>query len=835
MLMKTMKLFYALLLTGSLAGLAACTDKEEIEGDGHGFDEATFSVTATNVGNTEATFTLSQTGNAEATYYGFLSDDLSSKASDLIAAEISSLSVTRHILMKGTNEVSVKGLRQGGRNYRYIVTGLLANGTTYNEPVEAVIETTGNYTTGTLAVSVAGIAAQTPTFSISGVDGLAAYAVLEKEVAAGFASEKVLFNALFDEIDNLAVINADQDNCKWSKLEPGDYVVYALGLNEDETALEGFQPTLNYAKAEFTVEEVLDPEQEYLAYIGTWYDADGNEYTLTQKDVNASYTMTGLDADITVLYENKGIKFSGEEALGTTTDGLPIYLFGIDADGYAEDASQNDADPYILATGALADGKIAVTGSEYEAVYSGTTYEEVIVGLVVYSYDEAEGKLYSLAETPTVLQLPASLSKEKPGDQPGDDTYSKYLGNWTITRGSVTDTWTISVKEEGVSYNIDGVEGFSADDGMTIEAKFENDNLVIYTQTLGTWTHSSYGTVEDNLYGNIIANDTKYRITGTYVAATGTISADGQTIELTPGKVNIASLGGEFDIAGIQFYGVLTDEGENQGKALYYNADYTTLPNTLTKVGGNETGPYTLFLGDWTITRGSVTDTWTISVKEEGVSYNIDGVEGFSADDGMTIEAKFENDNLVIYTQTLGTWTHSSYGTVEDNLYGNIIANDTKYRITGTYVAATGTISADGQTIELTPGKVNIASLGGEFDIAGIQFYGVLTDEGENQGKALYYNADYTTLPNTLTAATAGGSSVRIDKQASARIGGLALNAGSTARRTFASHGEKSNGQLEKASGVKAERKDKSAAPQTRGSKVSRESKSSSILAGHKA
>ena len=352
-----------------------------------------------------------------------------------------------------------------------------------------------------------------------------------------------------------------------------------IGLEEDEEAIEGFEPTLTYAKAEFTVEPIIEPEEEYLAYIGTWYDEKGNEYTLTQDVVNASYIMTGLDADIPVLYENKGIKFSGEEKLGSTTEGYSIYLFGLDQEGYAEDASQNDDDPYILATGAMEDNKIAIAGSEYEAIYDGDSYDEVIVGLIVYGVDESNNKLYRLAETPAVLSLPASLSKDKPGVE---DVYSKFIGSWTITRGEATDTWIISAKEEGKSFNIDGVEGFSGEESITIEGKFEDDKLVVYAQTLNSWTHKSYGTVENHLMGNVVVDENKYRINGDYALFAGTLSADGKTIEMTPGTVTVESLGGELTLAGLQFYGVLTDEGPNKGAALYYNADYTTLPNTLT-------------------------------------------------------------------------------------------------------------------------------------------------------------------------------------------------------------------------------------------------------------
>ncbi len=164
---------------------------------------------------------------------------------------------------------------------------------------------------------------------------------------------------------------------------------------------------------------------------------------------------------------------------------------------------------------------------------------------------------------------------------------------------------------------------------------------------------------------------------------------------------------------------------------------------------------------------------------------------------------------------------------------GNVVVNEKKYRINGDYALFAGTLSADGKTIEMTPGTVTVESLGGELTLAGLQFYGVLTDEGPNKGAALYYNTDYTTLPNTLTASTESPSSVSVSKQAVAIMGTPALNS-STTIRTFSFAGDKTKGNLEKSSAVKAEKK--VSAPKTRGTKkTTHESKSSSIIAGHKA
>lgn len=92
------------------------------------------------------------------------------------------------------------------------------------------------------------------------------------------------------------------------------------------------------------------------------------------------------------------------------------YIFcGVDADEYIEFGGPEQKE--VLAWGVLDEnGALNIIGNEYEAVYSGTTYDEVIVSLSCYAYRRTtkdnykEGDIYSFNSV-TPINLPAVFTK----------------------------------------------------------------------------------------------------------------------------------------------------------------------------------------------------------------------------------------------------------------------------------------------------------------------------------------------------------------------------------------------------------------------------------------
>lgn len=757
-----MKLFNWLLIPSLAVAMIACTDDEEIEGDGHGFDEVTFFLKEVSVDNTSVTVEASVEGNKEATYYCFLTADVSSPVYEIISSHLKTITVNRHILSSGKTTHTTDGLRQGGKKYRYIMTGLLANGQSYNEPAIFEFETKGDFQKAEWSLARPNPENQPTVVQISGIPTDYVYGFMTK--------------AEWDATDIKAIVNADLDSKNYmvSKedqtvslaiSESGAYVLYAYGIDENAA------PTLEYNYLEFTATQI--DYSGYEAFLGTWYDANGNKFVISEKDFGASFTVKGFDMDVVAGYQAGTIKLYYVECGTDAATGLPAYLFGIDQDDYLEDASQNAAEAYLLATGQVTENGISIAGQVYDAVYSGTTYNEQIVGLQVLAYDEASGKVYETGKKIS-LALPVTLSETSPTPpDPGTPvSYEDFLGEWTITRGGETDTWKISQNVAGESYTITGVESVNE---IPVAALYDSANkaLLIPDQIIGNITDPDLGPMEVSAHGKILYQGKEYYVTSSdyndpYIIATGVMSADKSTISLTPETVSISDIG-ELDIIGLQLFGEVL-EGTNKGKVYGFSDNYTALPNTLDKVGGggggggdNPDSSYSAFLGNWTVQRGSETDTWTISKKVEGVSYTILGIESVTLDDGspdesMAVEATFDSatSSMVINAQDLTSWTHSSYGPIQDQLRGNIMKDNKKSSVTGTYVICTGVVTGDGSTIELTPGTVDLSG-GGSYDIIGLQFYGKIL-EGQYAGYSLYYNEDYTALPNTLTKAGANSA-----------------------------------------------------------------------------
>lgn len=150
----------------------------------------------------------------------------------------------------------------------------------------------------------------------------------------------------------------------------------------------------------------------YNGWIGTWECSDGS-ITLAQKSEGSSYTMTGFgDYEIPVYYDSStgGIEFRGA-VIGEDTV-YTYYFAGQDDGDYMEVGDSQNS--YLLAKASLSsDGKTASLVSHvYDAVYSGTTYHEVIVMLTVWGVplDSSDEYVYTFKNI-IKLTVPTTLTK----------------------------------------------------------------------------------------------------------------------------------------------------------------------------------------------------------------------------------------------------------------------------------------------------------------------------------------------------------------------------------------------------------------------------------------
>ena len=196
---------------------------------------------------------------------------------------------------------------------------------------------------------------------------------------------------------------------------------------------------------------------------------------------------------------------------------------------------------------------------------------------IVYGVREAEqtGGNRILSYEYAVLEY----TYTKPSDEP-TDAYKAWLGKWSVTDESKTDTWIISAKENNASYNISGLVARTAE-AFTVVGLFNTDGtLSIKAQKgIGTTTYkASDGNTYDvtlNFYGRKESSGSVY--TGTYNLLKATLD------ESNPNAATLAPAGSTYFY--YSFYGSYVNaNGETKGVG--YGTRSATA--TMTRVASDE-------------------------------------------------------------------------------------------------------------------------------------------------------------------------------------------------------------------------------------------------------
>ena len=330
--------------------------------------------------------------------------------------------------------------------------------------------------------------------------------------------------------------------------------------------------------------------------------------------------------------------------------------------------------------------------------------------------------------------------------------YEKWLGTWSVPRGDYVDTWTITENVPGQSYTIvgiDGCDGTGQAPEVKIVATFDasDGSMSVATQACGTYTASSYGEANLNLYGI----GPQYYYTGNYKIFTGTLNDD-DTATLTPGTVKSGS------VTLVGFF-ILIEPIEGSDKYVFNNNVETPLPNTITHLsqgegsgegGGGDTGggsAYEKWLGSWSVDGG----TLVISQDVANSSYSVSGFADF------TIKAGFDasTGDLLFQGQYLD----------EDDTYEYYFAGqDTdEYMELGdqskSYLLARASLSSDGKSASIVSHEYDAVYSGTTYHekIAMMTIWGVPTDE-EDEYVYTFNGVLQVNVPGTMTKAS--GSNV---------------------------------------------------------------------------
>ena len=178
-------------------------------------------------------------------------------------------------------------------------------------------------------------------------------------------------------------------------------------------------------------------------------------------------------------------------------------------------------------------------------------------------------------------------------------SYDSWLGTWSVPRAGSTDPWIIESVEDyvdandwlkdyvGKAYVFSGIEHDPdyEDDAFFLDFDEDYGAIVFYTDTLGTYTHSTYGKVVLTIMAWASDSDGVYPISGGYPIFVGMHNDDG-TAGIYPYTLTLSG-GTEVTPDRFSYVGYI-QTGQYKGYYLRYQNydDMTMLPNTLTRKSG---------------------------------------------------------------------------------------------------------------------------------------------------------------------------------------------------------------------------------------------------------
>ena len=545
-----------------------------------------FSAVASNITKNSVDLAVEYSAKQEdLTWYGFYTTDMTTPASALIVAEVAGLTPAQW--QTGAQTVHLSDLTPE-TDYRYIVTGINAEGT-YGIPAVTKFSTlTEAYDNTVFTVTTGEITAYTASLVIT-------HNGWESFEYCGFLTED-----LETPIAELPV-PADADQHLMSGRERTVVLADLSALKEYRYVVVGRVNGNDYGtrgEAFFTTgDDVIN--LAYADFLGEW-KINGSIVTISAKENGSTYTIEG--------FPGSGSTRGGVSAIVGTYDSANGQLYVEDQDlAQYNDPSTNNYGPLKdffagAVQSTMSDGSqqywpnYPFQTSEKSRVFSfvgkedGTFelrpaegVEATAFGWVILTGTYAgRGNTYN-----TIVELPAAVEKL---DKVAAD-YADFLGNWNF--GS--DVITISLKQSGSTYSITGFFGqdeiFGDQKVLTGNYDAAKHEFYIMEQKLGefhTADHeefgsNQYGWCDDYFSGYFpygsggyfaypFNTDSPVRIFTAYLNNSG-------EMEVTPGSCTYGTF------TALDFIWVIR-EGSNAGKGNNYNGDYgTMIPEKMTRAG----------------------------------------------------------------------------------------------------------------------------------------------------------------------------------------------------------------------------------------------------------
>ena len=368
-------------------------------------------------------------------------------------------------------------------------------------------------------------------------------------------------------------------------LPMGTYVVGAIGVDNDNKVNGSVAFTV------FSVTKVLTPYEKFL---GTWsFDRNGQEdiWTVTEKEPNKSYNISGFDGNTTItaeaLFNEDGtMTLKAQANLGENTVNTSSGQVTGQAGLFGRILYQG-TEYYVTGSYTLFTATVSADASEASLAPGTVTISSLgqsftLVGFALYTI--VDNSAYALTDKD---DLPATIKHltqgsgsgggggDDPGPDPGNDPYKKWIGTWTIGENS----FTLTQKTANSSYVMSGFGDFD------VEVGFDSNGgkLLFYGQVLD----------QDDDYTYVFAgqDDGDYFELGDsangYLLATATLSSDGKTGSIVTHEYDAVYGGTTYHeiIVMMTVWGMPTDETD-QYVYTFNNIPKVSVPSTMKKASG---------------------------------------------------------------------------------------------------------------------------------------------------------------------------------------------------------------------------------------------------------
>ena len=583
--------------------------------------ETNFTVGLNSVQAEYAEVVVRHTGAADVTWFGFVTEDVTGPEQDLISAQLAQLD--KKALHVGKSQtVAISNLKEY-ESYRYIAFPVNEAGETFGKSGSITFSTSPKFDVE-FAAEATDVQCHEATFSVS------------------HEGNPILTYTYFvtDDVKTEASVLAAADFAE--KVSDGK-------LAEGVELLSGNTQSV-------TVEDIKD-ESSYRLIVYGIYDNNGTcVYYGTPADVAF---VTPLD--LVGVYFSAAVsnltKNSADVAVSYSAKATDLTWYGFVTTDVTTAASALVAEKVAAAT--EADWQAGPKTVQLTGLTPDTEYRYIATGI------NAQG----------VFGTPADV-KFKAEDPDKHSAYEDFIGEWKVNGVA----FTVSAKETGSTYTIDGFPGASSARGSikSIVAQYDSTDGVLYVedQDLGQYNDPStynYGPLKDFFAGakwaTMSDNSEQYWAVYPFQSSeknkifTFVAMKDG-TYELRPAGEVEATCGGWVILSG-----TYAGQGNVYGGVV-------ELPASVTKVD-KVAAQYTDFLGTWKF--GS--EVITISQKTAGSTYSITGFSGQSSiyGDNKVIVGNYDaaKKEFYIMEQKLGAFNTATagnfsedYGDCDDHLSG---------------------------------------------------------------------------------------------------------------------------------------------------------------------